>query len=133
LIPAWSRRTISTTAESARAVGVADLNDDGALDIVTGFFFEIAWHQGGADETCYGFDATGDNEIDGLELSLLGGAFGQICADPGNPDEWWLGIDYNDDCLVDGDDLAILTAAGVWGTSTDPNQEARPVCAFTCP
>jgi hypothetical protein len=133
LLPVWTQRPISARSESARAVDVADLDGDGNLDVATGFLFEIAWHAGGAEEICLGFDATGDNEIDGLELSLLGGAFGQICADPGNPDEWWLGIDYNEDCQVDGDDLAILTAKGVWGRSTDPDDTERPVCAFTCP
>jgi uncharacterized repeat protein (TIGR01451 family) len=133
LVPRFERRKISTTSESARAVAVADINGDGALDVVTGFLFEIAWHAGNAAEACYGFDATGDNEVDGAELSLLGGAFGQICADPGAPNEWWLDIDYNGDCLVDGEDLAILTAFGVWGRSTDPDDTERAVCAFTCP
>jgi hypothetical protein len=136
-IPAFTERPVSTTAESARALDVADLDGDGDHDVVTGFLFEIAWHPGGAVEICGGFDVTGgdgggpDDQIDGSELSWLGGAFGRTC-EPG-PDPWWLGVDYNEDCQVDGEDLAILTAVGVWGTSTDTDQTERPVCAYTCP
>jgi uncharacterized repeat protein (TIGR01451 family) len=138
LIPVFTERPVSTTSESARAIDVADVNGDGALDIVTGFLFEIAWHTGDAAEMCFGFDATGDDEVDGAELSLLGGAFGQICADPGNPVEWWIDIDYNGDCLVDGEDLAIMTSRDVWGSWTDPINDppegsVKELCAFTCP
>jgi uncharacterized repeat protein (TIGR01451 family) len=136
LIPAFTRRLVSTTSESARAIDVADMNGDEALDVVTGYLFEIAWHPGNAVEACYDFDATGDNEVDGAELGLLGGAFGQECADPANPDEWWLDIDYNDDCQADGEDLAIMTSFYVWGSWTNPDEDpptGRRLCAFTCP
>jgi hypothetical protein len=138
-IPGFTERPVSTTAESARAVDVADLDDDNHLDVVTGFLFEVAWHPGGAVEICPSFDVTGgdgggpDDQIDGSELSWLGGAFGQFCADPGNPVEWWIGIDYNEDCQVDGEDLAILTAVGVWGRYTGTEETERPDCAYTCP
>ena len=123
-----------------------DINNDGALDIITGFLFEIAWHQGRVAEACEGFDATGDDEIDGEELAQLGGGFGAQCANPLDPVEWWIGVDYNGDCLIDGEDLAILTSSGVWGRCLDidgdglcgvcdPETEecSELVCSFTCP
>jgi hypothetical protein len=144
--PSFTERVITTSAESARAVAVADVGRsasgvDGAIDFVTGFLFEIAWHEGSVVEACFDFDATGDFEMDGAELSLLGGAFGQTCADPGDPEaEWWSRVDYTRDCLVDGDDLAILASAGVWGNVTpeffkgEPDPDSvKTVCAFTCP
>jgi hypothetical protein len=47
--PSFTERVITTSAESARAVAVADVGRsasgvDGAIDFVTGFLFEIAWH-----------------------------------------------------------------------------------------
>ncbi len=133
--PVFTARGISTSAESARAVDVADLDGDGALDVVSGFLFGIAWHAGGATEACSSFDVDGDGRIDGVELSWLGAAFGassSICAGGGLPGrEWWAPIDYNRDCLVDGEDLSILTMIGVWGNSTDPQDPNH--CAYTCP
>ena len=84
-----TERPTTTTAESARAIAVEDINGDGPLDIVTGFLFEIAWHQGNVPEACEGFDATGDSEMDGEELAQVGGSFGQTCGDPRDPDSCW--------------------------------------------
>jgi len=137
LTVSFTERPTTTTAESARAIAVEDINGDGALDIVTGFLFEIAWHQGNVPEACRGFDATGDDEMDGEELALVGGAFGEICFDPMNPGaEWWVGVDYNEDCQIDGDDLAILTSTGVWGRCIDVDLaecSEELICSFTCP
>jgi len=86
---------VTTRAKSARAVAVADVGKspggaDGALDILSGYLFEIDWHEGTVVEVCYGFDATGDFEMDGDELSWIGGAFGRACMDPQDPTaEWW--------------------------------------------
>lgn len=133
----FTERPTTRTAESARAIAVEDINGDGALDIVTGFLFEIAWHQGNVPEACEGFDATGDGEMDGEELAQVGGAFGQICVDPLDPGaEWWVGVDYTEDCQIDGDDLAILTSTGIWGRCIDETLadcSAELLCSFTCP
>jgi hypothetical protein len=142
-LPSFRARSITTVAESVRTIAVADLDGDGALDVVTGFLFGIAWHPGNAPEQCLGFDATGDLQVDGSELSLLGGAFGRACGVPGMPEnEWWGGVDYTGDCRIDGNDLAILTSTGVWGRTTDPDVDpddpadpnaGRELCAYTCP
>jgi len=131
-------RPTTSNAQNARAIAVGDINGDGALDIVTGFLFEVAWHQGNVAEACDDFDATMDGEMDGEELAQIGGGFGQTCLDPENPDEWWLGVDYNEDCQIDGTDLAILTSTGVWGHCTSDAVVAETcseelLCTFTCP
>ena len=131
----FTERPTTTTAESARAIAVADINGDGKLDIVTGFLFEIAWHQGFVSEACEGFDATGDCEMDGEELALLGGAFSLTCMEEPNM-EWWVGVDYNEDCQIDGVDLAILTSTGVWGRCVEVDDlecSDDLLCSFTCP
>ena len=67
---------------------------------------------GGVDDlTCDGFDATGDQRVDGFELAWIGRAFGSCHADPQS--QWWNDVDYTGDGCVDGGDLAMLGA--VWG------------------
>lgn len=75
---------------------------------------------GSSDEAlCDEFEATGDAEVDGVEVAWLARAFGLCSATPAA--EWWSGVNFNADGCVDGDDLAVL--ASVYGCSA-----AAPVC-----
>jgi hypothetical protein len=73
---------------------------------------------GGADNVqCDGFDATGDQRVDGHELAWIGRSFGSCSGAP--QQFWWFAVDYTADGCVDGDDLAVLGA--VWAcTASDP-------------
>ena len=125
-VVAFTQHIVSTVAESTRAVGAADVDDDGAIDVLAGFFFEIDWHPGNGEEICSQFDASDDGRIDGVEVIWLGEAFTDICEDPGDPEaEWWFAIDANRDCFVDGEDLAILASSSIFGRTVDE-------CSYTC-
>jgi uncharacterized repeat protein (TIGR01451 family) len=135
--PFFTERIITTNATDTQTVAVADVGESPggvveALDIISGFLFEIAWHEGHVAEVCTGFDVTGDKEMDGEELSLMGAAFTESCLPPNPPNPWWLGLDYTGDCLIDGNDLAILASSGVWGNVTEDDPD-KTLCSFTCP
>ena len=125
---------IALASDSARQVAVADLDGDTFLDVVTGYFYAVAWHRGHSEEVCIGYDGNLDERIDGVEIIWLGQAFGDSCDDPDVPEaEWWQPIDANFDCFVDGDDLAILASFTVYGRSTaDPPPEGETLCSFSC-
>jgi hypothetical protein len=151
----YSERPLTDQAEELRSLAVADIDNDGILDIITGSFFEVLWHAGGASEACLCFDVVGsgstvdrpdycrattvepgDREIDGGELALLGAAFNGSCAAPF--DAWECGADFNGDGKIDGNDLAILSSFGVWGAVVAPDldpdsTEVKDACSFTCP
>jgi len=63
--------------------------------------------------SCDEFEATGDGEVDGVEVAWLAHAFGLCSAAPET--QWWYAIDFTEDGCVDGDDLAVL--ASVYGCS----------------
>jgi hypothetical protein len=89
----------------------------GALELCDGADNDC---DGGIDNLqCSGFDATGDQRVDGRELAWIGRAFGR-CSDAPQA-EWWRAVDFTGDDCVDGDDLAILGA--VWACSG-----SEPVC-----
>ena len=129
-IVTFVEHVLSTSTNGAQAVAAGLFDSDATVDIAVGSLFRLAYHPGGAVETCGAFDVDGDLRMDGIELGWLGAAFGEACGSGPDPD-WWLPIDLNDDCLVDGEDVAILTSTGVWGKSTD--SEAESACHFTCP
>jgi hypothetical protein len=118
----FTKHVVDSSGVNPRSVVVHDVNEDGRVDLFAGQRFKVSWYEQ-IGELCTGFDANGDDIIDGNELAWLGRAFGESSIDP--PAEWWYVIDFNMDGFVDGDDLAILADPGVWGQSTGE-------CSFTC-
>ena len=134
----FTERPITTSARNGRAIAVNTINSDAALDVVTGFSFEVAWHEGFVAEECVTFDVTGDGEMDGAELSQMAGAFGLRCEEETNPViiAWCESVDYDQNQEVDGNDLSILTSTGVWGRCIDEDIKICALedqCSFTCP
>ena len=112
---------MGSSAENPAAAVAADFDGDGLDDLFTGFLFELAWFEQ-VGERCEYFDVSGDERIDGAELSWLARAYTRAVE---SGDEWWAPLDYNDDGVVDGDDLAILGSSGVWGMTIE-------TCQYTC-
>jgi hypothetical protein len=118
----FMKHVVVSDGDNPRTVVARDLTGDGRADLFAGFRFKTSWFEQ-IDERCVGFDANGDDVMDGIELAWIGRAFGQTSDDP--PSTWWYAVDYNQDGIVDGDDLAILALPTVWGETTDE-------CSFTC-
>ena len=84
------QRTISDTADSARSVFAADINDDGHLDVLSASFYDdkIAWYENDGDGnftahtittstdgavSVFAADVDGDGHMDVLSASYYGG------------------------------------------------------------
>jgi hypothetical protein len=120
--PGFTRHPVSNGLRGTLSVAAADIDGDDRMDLVAAYLYEIAWYEQHG-ETCGMFDATGDDQIDGGELSWLMKAFGLPATDPDT--EWWWSLDFNQDQIVDGLDLAILASLGVWGKTPS-------TCSYAC-
>jgi hypothetical protein len=120
--PTFTSHRVATTVALPAALAVGESTGNDLAYLLIAFQGRMAWYQP-IVELCRGFDATGDDVIDGAELAWIARAFGRLVL---GGDEWWSAVDYNGDGQIDGDDLAILVTVGVWGFSPDD-------CTYTCP
>jgi len=112
----FPRKERYLTGGGADALTIADINEDGRMDLVvandnaigiaTGYHYGTVSVLKNTKRTIFKGDLNGDGDVDGSDLALFADAFGSVSGD----DNYNPGADFDNNNVVDESDLAAFAA-----------------------